>query len=90
MGYPIVLPLPFTFPKVHYLGGSLRDFELVYRNCSEIDVCICSIWQGSAACKILLQGVGVICPAGNHHFENFLTPKVRRIGSNVRIWDPKN
>jgi hypothetical protein len=30
-----------------------------------------TIWEGSAACKILLQGVGVICPPGKHYSENF-------------------
>jgi hypothetical protein len=34
------------------------------------------IWHGLAACKIQLQGVGVICPPGKHHSENlFFEPK---------------
>jgi hypothetical protein len=30
------------------------------------------IWEGLAVCKTLLLGVGVICPSGKHHSENFV------------------
>ena len=29
-------------------------------------------WEDLAACKILLRGVGIICPLGKQHSENFV------------------
>ena len=32
---------------------------------------LCGSWEALDGCKILLRGVGMICPPGKHHSENF-------------------
>ena len=54
-------------------GGFLMAFEFIISiyETSHIVALHC-IWEGSTVLKILLQGVGVICPPGKHHSENWL------------------